>query len=96
MSIIDQEEVIKVAHLARLAITEDKVAEYTDNLSHILAMVEQMNEADVEGVEPLANPLDNTLRLRPDIANPDIDRAALQSVAPRVEAGLYLVPQVIE
>jgi len=96
MSIIDQEEVIKVAHLARLAITADKVSEYTENLSHILAMVKQMNEADVDGVEPLANPLDNTLRLRPDIANSDIDREALQAVAPNTAAGLYLVPQVIE
>jgi aspartyl-tRNA(Asn)/glutamyl-tRNA(Gln) amidotransferase subunit C len=96
MSIIDQEEVIKVAHLARLAITADQVSTYTDNLSHILAMVEQMNTVDVDGVEPLANPLDSTLRLRPDIANPDIDREAFQAVAPSTEQGLYLVPQVIE
>jgi aspartyl-tRNA(Asn)/glutamyl-tRNA(Gln) amidotransferase subunit C len=96
MPIIEKEEVIKVAHLARLAISDDQVEAYTQNLSQILEMVEQMNEADVEGVEPLANPLDSTLRLRPDIANPDIDREAFQAVAPSTEKGFYLVPRVIE
>ena len=96
MSIIEKEEIVKVAHLARLAITDDKVDEYTQNISHILAMVAQMDEANVEGVEPLANPLDTTLRLRPDVPTAEIDREAFQTVAPETENGFYLVPKVIE
>lgn len=96
MSIIDREEVVKVAHLARIAITDEKVDEYTQNISHILEMVKQMDEADVDGVEPLANPLDTTLRLRPDIPNTEIDREAFQAIAPETEKGFYLVPKVIE
>ena len=96
MSIIEKEEIVKVAHLARLAITDDKVDEYTQNISHILEMVKQMDEADVEGVEPLANPLDTTLRMRPDVATAQVDREAFQAVAPETQDGLYLVPKVIE
>lgn len=96
MSIIEKEEIVKVAHLARLAITDDKVDEYTSNISHILEMVAQMDEADVEGVEPLANPLDTTLRLRPDLPTAVIDREAFQAIAPETENGFYLVPKVIE
>lgn len=96
MPIIEKEEIVNVAHLARLAITDDKVDEYTQNISHILEMVAQMDEANVEGVEPLANPLDSTLRLRPDEPNSDIDRDAFQAIAPETENGFYLVPKVIE
>ena len=96
MSIIEKEEIVKVAHLARLAITDDKVDEYTQNISHILEMVAQMDKADVKGVEPLANPLDTTLRLRPDVATAEIDREAFQAIAPETENGFYLVPKVIE
>jgi aspartyl-tRNA(Asn)/glutamyl-tRNA(Gln) amidotransferase subunit C len=96
MSIIEKEEIVKVAHLARLAITNDKVEEYTSNVSHILKMVEKMDAVDVDGVEPLASPLDSTLRLRPDVVTAEIDREAFQAMAPNTENGLYLVPKVIE
>lgn len=93
---IEREEVKKVAHLARLAITEDKVDEYTKNLSNILDMVDQMGQADVAGIEPLSNPLDAKQRLRPDVPNADIDRESNQANAPETENGLFLVPKVIE
>lgn len=93
---IERDEVKKVAHLARLAITDDKVDEYTHNLSNILAMVEQMEQADVSNVAPLSNPLDAVQRLRPDLADSEIQRDDWQKVAPETENGLYLVPKVIE
>jgi len=93
---IERDDVKKVAHLARLAITDDKVDEYTHNLSNILAIVEQMGQVDVSDVTPLSNPLDAVQRLRPDIADKQIEREAWQKVAPETENGLYLVPKVIE
>jgi aspartyl-tRNA(Asn)/glutamyl-tRNA(Gln) amidotransferase subunit C len=93
---LDAADVEKIAHLARLGINPDDVPEYTRNLSDILAFVEQLNAVDTTGVEPLAHPLEATQRLRADVVSESNDRENLQSVAPEVEAGLYLVPQVIE
>ncbi|MEZ5581593.1 MAG: Asp-tRNA(Asn)/Glu-tRNA(Gln) amidotransferase subunit GatC [Candidatus Competibacteraceae bacterium] len=90
------EEVRKIAHLARLAISDDDVPVYARNLSSILDLVEQMNAADTQGVEPLAHPLAMSQRMRPDQAVEPDQRELFQTVAPQVEAGLYLVPKVIE
>ncbi len=89
-------EVAKIAHLARLAIRDQDVPAYTRNLSAILELVEQMNAVDTAGVTPLANPLDMAQRLRADTVSESDQRGAFQAIAPRVEAGLYLVPKVIE
>jgi aspartyl-tRNA(Asn)/glutamyl-tRNA(Gln) amidotransferase subunit C len=93
---IGSAEVKNIAHLARLAIDEDLIPDYARNLSDILALVEQMNAVDTAGVEPMAHPLDAVARLRPDeVTEPD-QRELFQSIAPATEAGLYLVPRVIE
>jgi aspartyl-tRNA(Asn)/glutamyl-tRNA(Gln) amidotransferase subunit C len=89
-------EVKNIAHLARLAIDEDLIPEYARNLSGILDLVEQMNAVDTTGVEPMAHPLDASQRLRPDVVTEPDQREAFQAVAPATEAGLYLVPRVIE
>lgn len=89
-------EVKKIAHLARLNLLEEDVTLYTEQLSTILSFVEQMNQADTAQIEPLANSLDLSQRLRPDVVTESNQRAAFQAIAPQVEAGLYLVPQVIE
>jgi aspartyl-tRNA(Asn)/glutamyl-tRNA(Gln) amidotransferase subunit C len=93
---LDATEVEKIAHLARLGIEAGDVAEYSRNLSDILAFVEQLNAVDTSGVEPLAHPLEGTQRLRTDIVSETVERGTFQAVAPQTEAGLYLVPQVIE
>lgn len=90
------EEVRKIAHLARLNLSDEDIAFYTPQLSRILDFIEQMNKIDSAQVEPLAHPLDISQRLRPDIiTEPDL-WAKYQSIAPHVEDGLYLVPKVIE
>ena len=89
-------EVTKIAHLARLAIGEADIPAYARNLSSILELVAQMNAVDTTGVEPLAHPLDMAQRLRPDAVSECDQRERFQAIAPSVEAGLYLVPQVIE
>jgi aspartyl-tRNA(Asn)/glutamyl-tRNA(Gln) amidotransferase subunit C len=93
---LDARDVEKIAHLARLGIDPRDVPEYTRNLSDILAFVEQLNAVDTTGVEPLAHPLEASQRLRADIVSEPNDRDNFQSVAPQTEAGLYLVPKVIE
>lgn len=90
------EDVIKIAHLARLNLSESEIELYTPQLSKILHFIEHMNQTDTATIEPLAHPLDLSQRLRPDaITEPDL-RDKFQGIAPQVEAGLYLVPKVIE
>ena len=96
MSAIGPSDVEKIAHLARLAIREDDVPRYARNLSAILDLVEQMNAVDTSGVAPMAHPLDEVQRLRDDAVSERNRRDALQANAPSAEAGLFLVPKVIE
>lgn len=93
---LGDEEVRAIAHLARIRIDDDAVDGYAKDLSGILEFVDQMANVDTEGVEPMAHPLDATQRLRPDeVTEPD-RREHYQRCAPSVEAGLYLVPRVVE
>lgn len=90
------EDVRKIAHLARLNLTENDIAVYTPQLSKILDFIAQMDQTDTSQVDPLAHPLDISQRQRPDVVTePDL-RSKYQRIAPQVEAGLYLVPKVIE
>ncbi len=93
---LSTEEVNKIAWLGRISIDADKIEVYARDLSGILDFVEQMNAVDTSNVEPMAHPQDLAQRLRPDVVAEDDQREAFQSIAPMVEAGLYLVPKVIE
>lgn len=93
---LDSAAVARIAHLARLGIEEADIPAYARNLSDILAFVEQLEAVATEGVPPLAHPLEARQRLRPDEVTETDNREAFQAIAPRVEAGLYLVPKVIE
>jgi len=93
---ISPEQVATIAHLARLAISEAEQAAFTEDLNRIFALVEQMQAADTHGVVPMAHPLDLAQRLRADEVTEVDRREAFQAIAPATEAGLYLVPRVIE
>jgi aspartyl-tRNA(Asn)/glutamyl-tRNA(Gln) amidotransferase subunit C len=93
---LQRSDVEKIAHLARLEISEGDTSSYAENLSNILALVEQMNAIDTDGVQPLAHPLETTQRLRDDAVREANQRDRFQSIAPQVEDGLYLVPKVLE
>ena len=90
------EQVRSIAHLASLAISAEEEARYAKSLTSILDFVAALDRVDVTGVTAMAHPLDQPQRRRADEATePDVrDRA--QANAPKVEAGLYLVPKVIE
>ncbi len=94
---LTRKDVENIAHLARLAITEAEMPAYVSNLSKIMSFVEQLNAADTAAIEPMAHPLkDQVQRLRPDEVIDEDRHEKYQRNAARVEAGLYLVPKVIE
>jgi len=90
------EDVKNIAHLARLAISDDSISDYTRDLSSILDLVEQMNQVNTDHVQPMAHPMDAQQRLRQDTVTEVNQRDKFQSIAPDVESGLYRVPKVIE
>jgi aspartyl-tRNA(Asn)/glutamyl-tRNA(Gln) amidotransferase subunit C len=99
MSLSD-DQVRRLARLARIAVRADETAAVIDRLNRVLGLVDQMRAVDTTGIEPMAHPLDAHLpggqRLRPDEVSETDQRAAQQAVAPAVQDGLYLVPKVIE
>ncbi len=93
---LDRSEVIKIAHLARLSISEDETVNYVKDLSSILELVEKMNAANVDGITPMAHPLNMTQRLRVDEVTETDQKQRLMANAPATEDALFLVPKVIE
>ncbi|MEN8213480.1 MAG: Asp-tRNA(Asn)/Glu-tRNA(Gln) amidotransferase subunit GatC [Pseudomonadota bacterium] len=92
----DQSEVEKIAHLARLAVSDDEARHLTADLSRILDLVAEMQQVDTSGVSAMAHPLHMSQRLRTDEVTESDRRDHNQHCAPATEAGLYLVPRVIE
>ena len=94
---LDRRDIEKIAQLARLALTESELPGYVENLSRILSLVGQLERADTSQVEPMAHPLPGQRqRLRADEVTASDQHELYQRNAPQVEAGLYLVPRVIE
>jgi len=94
---LTRRDVEDIAELARLQITEQELPVYVASLSRILGFVAQLSGAATDGVEPMAHPLENQVQpLRDDMVTERDHRDRYQGNAPVVEAGLYLVPKVIE
>ncbi len=93
---LDRTDVQKIAHLARLAVSERETQTLKGELSVILDLVAQLSAVDTDGVLPMAHPLDMHQRLREDEITEENRRDDYQAVAPQTEDGLYLVPRVIE
>lgn len=90
------DDVRRVAHLAHIAIDDAEATSALTQLTRVFGLIEQMQAVDVSGIEPMAHAQDLVLRLRPDVVTEDDQRERFQAVAPEVEAGLYLVPRVVE
>ena len=90
------DDVRRVAQLARLRLDDEQAAPMAAELNAILALIGEMQAIDTHGVEPMSHPRDVAQRLRPDIVTEPDRREALLALAPQTEAGLYLVPKVIE
>ena len=93
---LEREDVERIAHLARLAVSEADLEAVTRDLSGILGLVAELSAVDTASVAPMAHPLHMAQRLRPDEVTEGDQRERFQSGAPATEAGLYLVPKVIE
>ncbi len=93
---LDKEQVQHIAMLARLRLADDEFAETVDKLSRIVDFVDQLQAAPTDDVVPMAHPLNQTQRLRPDAVTEADERDHIQQNAPATDDGLYLVPKVIE
>lgn len=89
-------DVQRIAHLARLTLTPDEGHQLAGQLSTILDFIDQINAVNTDHVEGIAHALDLSQRRRDDVVTETDEREKLQKIAPAVEAGLYLVPKVIE
>ena len=90
------DEVRRIAHLARIEISDLEAGQVLEQLNGIFGLIEQMQAVDTRGVEPMAHARDVSLRLREDNVTETDQHRLFQSIAPQVEGGLYLVPKVIE
>jgi aspartyl-tRNA(Asn)/glutamyl-tRNA(Gln) amidotransferase subunit C len=93
---IDAETVRKVAHLARIKTPEDRLEPLAQELTGILAWIEQLDEVDIEGVEPMTSNVSQPLRLRDDVVSDGNKVEAVLSNAPKAAEGFYVVPKVVE
>ena len=93
---INKEEIKKVAHLARINVSQAEVDQVEKKLVGILALIEKMQEVDTAAIEPMSHALDINQPLREDeVTEKDIRDKSL-SLAPHSEQSLFIVPQVIE
>ena len=93
---VTKDDIAKVAQLARIKLSDEQTPKVTDSINEILSLVDKMQQVDTANVEPLANPHDATQRLRDDVVTATNQRDKLMQNAPEAEAGLFLVPKVIE
>lgn len=93
---IDENTVRKVAHLARIALPEARVAPMAAELNGILAWIEQLNEVDVEGVAPMTSAVAIKLPMREDVVTDGGDARRVLANAPKSEDGFFVVPKVVE
>jgi aspartyl-tRNA(Asn)/glutamyl-tRNA(Gln) amidotransferase subunit C len=86
----------KIAHLARVGLSDDEKNRYTESLNNILGLINELQAVNTSGIEPLAHALEVTQPLRADVVTERNQRDAYQAIAPAVQDGLYLVPKVME
>ena len=93
---VDKDTVKRVAHLARIAVSDAEVEKLQEDLNAILGFVELLNEVDVTGVEPMTAVLPMTMRLRDDAVTDGAKADSVVSNAPVREEHFYVVPKVVE
>jgi aspartyl-tRNA(Asn)/glutamyl-tRNA(Gln) amidotransferase subunit C len=96
MTDLTTDNINKVAHLAKLTVPAKENAALLEEINKILKLVDTMSTVDTNQVEPLAHPYDEKQPLRADVVTEKNQRELFQSIAPLTEAGLYIVPPVID
>lgn len=93
---IDTETARKVAHLARIRVEEADLPALAGELSNILTFMEQLNEVDVDGIEPMTSVTPMRLKRRADVVTDGEQQAAVLKNAPDAREGFFAVPKVVE
>lgn len=93
---IDRTTAARVAKLARIAVPEDALPKLADELNGILSFMEQLNEVDVEGVEPMTSVTPMALLQREDVVTDGDQQAKVLANAPDAREGFFAVPKVVE
>jgi len=93
---VDAATVRRIAHLARIAVTDAEVPHLQGELNAMLAFVEQLSEVDVEGVEPMTSVTPMEMKKRPDVVNDGEIVEKVTANAPATEDHFFLVPKVVE
>ena len=93
---VDADTVRRIAHLARIAVTEAEVPHLQGELNAMLAFVEQLSEVNVEGVEPMTSVMPMEMKKRQDVVNDGGIADDVVANAPATENHFFLVPKVVE
>jgi aspartyl-tRNA(Asn)/glutamyl-tRNA(Gln) amidotransferase subunit C len=93
---VDQANVRRIAHLARIAVSDDEVPHLMGEINAILSFVEALGAVDVEGVEPMTSVIPMQLPMRPDVVTDGEIEGLVLANAPLVEDNFFLVPKVVE
>jgi aspartyl-tRNA(Asn)/glutamyl-tRNA(Gln) amidotransferase subunit C len=93
---VDLKTVRRIAHLARIAVADDDLPHLQGELNAILTFVEQLNEVDVTGIEPMTSVTPMTLRMREDVVSDGAIAAKVVANAPAREEQFFAVPKVVE
>ncbi len=93
---VDKDTVRRAAHLARIAVDEDQLAPMAEKLSGILDWIEQLNEVDIEGVEPMTSVTPMRLKRRDDVVTDGDRQGDVLANAPDAREGFFAVPKVVE
>jgi aspartyl-tRNA(Asn)/glutamyl-tRNA(Gln) amidotransferase subunit C len=93
---VDIDTVKRVARLARIAVTEEEAGRMTGELNAILGFVEQLNEVDVSGVEPMTSVIPMEMKKRQDVVTDGGKAEAIVANAPATDENFFLVPKVVE
>jgi aspartyl-tRNA(Asn)/glutamyl-tRNA(Gln) amidotransferase subunit C len=93
---VDLTTVKRVAHLARIAVTDEEAVKMEGELNVILGFVEQLNEVDIDGVEPMTSVMPMDMKKRSDVVNDGGKAADIVANAPQSDENFFLVPKVVE
>ena len=93
---VTKDDVRKVARLTRIAVPEERIEPLANELSAILGWIEQLNEVDVDGIEPMTSVVDATLPMRDDVVTDGNIQDQVRANAPKSEDGFFVVPKSVE
>ncbi|WP_439620504.1 Asp-tRNA(Asn)/Glu-tRNA(Gln) amidotransferase subunit GatC [Hyphomonas sp.] len=93
---VTKDDVRKVARLSRIAVPEERLEEMAGELNGILGWIDQLNEVDIEGVEPMTSVVETKLPMREDVVTDGDIQDQVLANAPRSEDGFFVVPKAVE